>query len=698
MSQTAPVFDEDLRHPDLYINRELSLLAFNSRVLAQARDAQTPLIERLKFLCISSTNLDEFFEIRVAGLKQRQVAGSVQAYADNRLPQQILDLISEQAHALVAEQYQILNTELLPALKKEDIFFLTHEEWTPDQSSWLHRYFLAEVLPLLSPLGLDPAHPFPRVLNKSLAFITSLKGKDAFGRNSALAVIQAPRVLPRVILLPDLSQSGKYHFVMLSVIIKAYVNELFPGMLVEGCWQFRVTRNSDLFVDEEEVQDLLQAVEGELPGRRYGDEVRLEVVDDCPKELVYYLEREFNLTKNDIYLSQGPVNLNRLMAITQMVDRPSLQYPPFIPGSPVNLERSINIFDEINKEQSMLFHHPFQSFVPVVDFLLGAAEDPDVLAIKQTLYRTGPDSVIVNALVEAAHRGKEVTVVIELRARFEEEANISLATKLQEAGAHVVYGVVGYKTHAKMCLVIRRELGNLVNYVHMGTGNYHARTARMYTDYGLLTNDAAFGEDVGKLFLQLTSLGTVPHLSKLLQSPFSLFPSLLDKINREIEHVRLGQPARIMAKMNGLTEDQIIQALYTASRAGVQIDLIIRGICCLRPGIPGVSENIRVRSIIGRFLEHTRVYYFENAGQPEVYCSSADWMERNLHKRIETAFPIEDEKLKARLIEETFTYYLKDNIQAWQLDVDGVYRKAQPEEGVEVFSAQTTLLETLRSS
>ena len=684
---------ELFKQPEFYINRELSLLEFNRRVLEQAKDTATPLLERLRFLCISNTNLDEFFEIRVARLKEEVASGSVQAGPENLTPQEILNRISEFAHRLVAEQYRVLNELLIPDLERNQIRFLRRTEWTPEQEAWVRNYFEHELLPVLSPLGLDPSHPFPRILNKSLNFIITLKGRDAFGRRSGVAVVQAPRALPRLIQVPREVATGPYDFVFLSSIIHNYVNDLFPGMEVTGSYQFRVTRNSELFVDDEEVDDLLRAVEGELASRRYGDTVRLEVADNCPPEMANYLMNRFELGQDDLYMVNGPVNLNRLLAICDLVDRPDLKYPAFVPGLPARLLHSKNIFDTI-RGGDVLLHHPFQSFAPVLDFVRQAAADPKVLAIKQTLYRTGPNSAIVDALVSAARAGKEVTVIVELRARFDEEANIGLASKLQEAGAHVVYGVVGYKTHAKMILVIRRENGKLRHYVHLGTGNYHDRTARLYTDFGLFTCDEEIGEDAHKVFLQLTSLGRVGRLKKLLESPFSLHQELIAKIEREIRHAQAGRPAHIIAKMNALVESQIIQALYAASQAGVKIDLIVRGICCLRPGVPGVSENIRVRSIIGRLLEHPRVYWFLNDGKDEVWLASADWMDRNFFRRVEVAFPIQEKSLRVRAIDESLGIYLADNTQAWVLHSDGTYMRLQPDNAPPQ-SAQTTLLKKL---
>jgi polyphosphate kinase len=684
--------DIDLKQPELYINRELGLLEFNARVLEQAKDDTVPLLERLRYLCISSTNLDEFFEVRVAGQKQKAELGSVQTGPDNMLPQEILNAIRLRAEALVEEQYRVLNEIMLPELEEQGIRFIRRDHWTESEEKWLRQYYKESLQPILTPIGLDPAHPFPRILNKSLNFIVSLSGKDAFGRSSGLAIVQAPRALPRVIQLPaEETDSGPYDFVFLSSVMHAFVGDLFHGMQAKGCYQFRVTRNSDLFVDEEEIDDLLRAVEGELASRHFGDAVRLEVADNCPDELVNFLLARFSLEKDALYQVNGPVNLNRIQSIYELVDKADLKFSSFVPGIPAPMKGSGSLFDVIRK-QDVLLHHPYESFAPVIDFIRQAAADPKVLSIKQTLYRTGPKSAVVDALVTAARAGKEVTVVIELRARFDEEANVALANRLQEAGVHVVYGIVGYKTHAKMLLVVRREGKDLRHFVHLGTGNYHPRTARLYTDYGLLTCDKAIGEDVQKVFNQLTSLGKVTKLNKLLQSPFTLHEGLLEKIQREIDYAKKGKAARIIVKINSLTESRLIQALYEASMAGVKIDLIIRGICCLRPGILGISDNIRVRSIIGRFLEHTRVYYFENDGKPEIYASSADWMDRNLFSRVETCFPIEAKPLKERVMHD-LELYLTDNSQAWLLQNDGIYHRA--ETGEEVIRAQMQLLEEL---
>jgi polyphosphate kinase len=678
--------DIDLQVPQLYVNRELSFLEFNQRVLDQAKDSRNPLLERVRFLCISCANLDEFFEIRVASLKELLEAGAVQSGPDGLPVPEQLKAIRARAVRLVDEQYELLNDVLMPELARNGVVFVSPDTWTPAQAAWLAGYFSREVEPVLSPLALDPARPFPKILNKSLNFAIVVEGEDGFGRNSGLAVVQAPRSLPRLIKLPD--ELGSRNFVFLGTIVEAFVSKLFAGMNMRGCYQFRVTRNSDLFVEQEEVDDLLRAVEGELASRRFGDAVRLETAHDCPEEILSYLLEQFGLTGDDLYKVSGQVNLNRLMAVYDLVDRTELKYAPFAPSIPERLRMGTDLFAAL-RAGDVLLHHPFQGFGPVADFIKQAARDPSVLAIKQTLYRAGSDSTIVDALTEAAQAGKDVTVIIELRARFDEEANIDIATKLQEAGAHVMYGVFGYKTHAKLVMVVRREDRGLRRYCHLGTGNYHAKTARLYTDYGLMTADESIGEDVHEIFLQLTGLTRVPRLRKLLHAPFSLHQALLDRIERESAHARAGRPARIIAKLNALTEPTIIQALYRASRAGVNIDLIVRGVCCLRPGVPGVSERISVRSIVGRFLEHSRVYYFENARKREIYCGSADWMDRNLFRRIEVAFPVEAPELQARVADE-LELYLTDNAQAWIMDSTGAYVRA--EAAADHVCAQTRLL------
>jgi polyphosphate kinase len=659
--------------PEYFINRELSALEFSRRVLHQAKDPATPLLERLKFLCIVSTNLDEFFEIRVSGLKQREEITAAPPGPDMLPPRQVLHEIGRQAHELVAEQYRLLNEEIMPALEAEGVRFVRRVRWTQAHRDWLRGYFHREIEPVLSPISLDPARPFPRILNKSLNFIVGLEGTHAFGRPCDRAIVQAPRSLPRLIQLsPEIPHTGPHDYVFLSSVIHAFVEELFVGMEITGCYQFRVTRNSDLYVDEEEVDDLMRALEGELIASRYGAAVRLEIAHDCPTDLTDFLLQMFSLDAEDVYRVDGPVNLNRLVAICDMSRRSDLKFPPFTPGVPREIVDSENIFAAIRR-RDLLLHHPYESFAPVLDFISRSAEDPDVVSVKLTLYRTGPDSAIVDCLVAAAQAGKEVTVIVELRARFDEAANIKLANRLQESGAHVIYGVVGYKTHCKMALVVRREGGQLRRYVHLGTGNYHTGTARLYTDYSLLSADEVLGDDVHQVFLQLTSLMRTPPLRRLYQAPFALHRELLSRIENEIHSVQSGSNGYIIAKLNALVEPEIIRALYRASQAGVMIDLIVRGLCCLRPGIPGVSENIRVRSIVGRFLEHSRVYYFHADGEENIYLSSADWMERNFFRRVEVCFSVIDPNLKARLLTD-LDNYLSDSMQAWELQSDGRYR------------------------
>ncbi|MFI3188470.1 RNA degradosome polyphosphate kinase [Crenothrix sp. D3] len=696
MNTAVTIEPINLQNPEFYINRDLSLLEFNKRVLAQATNENVPLLERLNYLCISSSNLDEFFEVRVASIIEMATIDPKAGGLDGLSPREQLEKISVHARQLVNEQYQVLNEVLIPKLAEENIRFIRRSDWTEAQHKWLSRYFNEELLPILSPVGLDSAHPFPRILNKSLNFIISLTGKDAFGRNSGRAVLQAPRGLPRVIKLPaNETLGGEHDFVFLSSIIHAFVSELFNGMTVKGCYQFRVTRNSDFYVDDDAIDDLLLAVQGELAMRNYGDEVRLEIDAACPDETVSFLLDRFEMNRERLFLIDGPVNLNRIQDINALVDRPDLKFAPFKPSIPPQLARNKDIFAAI-KRHDILLHHPFEAFSPVVEFIRQAAVAPDVLAIKQTLYRAGADSPIVAALIKAARAGKEVTVVIELRARFDEKANIDLAAKLQEAAVHVVYGVVGYKTHAKMCLVLKREGKELRNYVHLGTGNYHTRTAELYTDYGLFSCDKDLGEDVRQVFAQLTSLGKVTKLHKLLQSPFTLHKGLLEKIEREINHAKAGKPAKIIIKVNSLVEEQAIQALYRASQAGVEIKLMVRGVCCLRPNIVGVSENIEVRSIIGRFLEHARIYAFANDGNQEVYASSADLMNRNMFRRVEVCFPIESKRLSNRILHD-LDLYLKDNSQAWLLQADGSYLPCIQAENEPLIRAQTQILQELQA-
>jgi polyphosphate kinase len=680
-----------------YLNRELGLLEFNRRVLAQAADDSVPLLERLLFLTIVSSNLDEFFEIRVAGLKEQIKLNLPEPGPDGKGPQEVFEAVGREARAIVAEQYRLLNEVLLPALAGAGVVFPRREQWSAAQKQWIRDYFFRELLPVLTPIGLDPAHPFPKVLNKSLNLAVELVGRDAFGRSSGAAIVQAPRALPRVIRLPQDIGGAQHAFVFLSSILHAHVDELFAGMKVLGCYQFRVTRNSNLFVDEEEIKNLHTALKGELLHRHFGDAVRLEVADNCSQPMVDFLLQQFGLRDEDLYRVEGPVNLYRLREVPDRVERPDLKFPPFQPGLPAPLEERSDLF-ELLKKQDVLLHHPYQSFMPVIDFIRTTAADPNVIAIKQTVYRTGTDSELMEILVDAARRGKEVTVVVELMARFDEEANLNWAARLEEVGAHVVYGVVAHKTHAKMALIVRREDSEagtvLRRYVHLATGNYHPRTARLYTDFGLLTSNEELCADVAEVFKQLTGLGRAGKMKHIWQSPFTLHKRVVAAIQNEARHAREGRPARIIAKMNALLDPQVIDELYMASQAGVKIDLIVRGVCALRPGIQGLSENIRVRSVIGRFLEHSRVFYFHNGGAEDVFLSSADWMGRNFFRRIELCFPVLDAALKRRVIREGLQPYLDDNGQAWAMDGDGGYARVKPRRGRRR-SAQEELLFTL---
>ncbi|HEY9101350.1 polyphosphate kinase 1 [Chitinimonas sp.] len=678
---------------DLFLNRELGLLEFNRRVLAQAEDANNPLLERLRFLCIVSSNMDEFFEVRVAWLKESIRMHNARPAPDGLSPEAAFHRIAEDAHALVEKQYKILREVLLPALAEEGVVFLRRTMWTESQRAWVREYFDRELAPVLTPIGLDPAHPFPRLLNKSLNFVVELDGRDAFGRSSGVAIVQAPRIFPRFIKLPPEVSGVEHGFVFLSSVLHAHVDELFPGMTVRGCYQFRVTRDSDVNVDEEDVKDLRAALQGELSQRQFGDGVRLEVADNCPHHISDFLLEQFGLQHEDLYRVDGPVNLVRFMQVPDQVDRPDLKFQPFMPGVPKELRKQPDMFCAI-RQGDILLHHPFQSFTPVIDLLQQAARDPQVVAIKMTVYRTSKESALMEALIEAAEAGKEVTAVVELMARFDEEANINWAAKLERVGAHVVYGVYGYKTHAKMLLIVRREEGRLRRYAHLGTGNYHQRTAKLYTDFGLLTANEEKCADVNDVFIQLTGMGNPGKLKHLWQSPFTMHSSMVAAINREADIARAGRRAVIIAKMNSLLEPALIQALYDASQAGVTIHLIVRGVCTLRPGVKGLSENIKVRSIVGRFLEHTRVFYFYNDGAENLYLGSADWMGRNFFRRIEVAFPIFDAKSKRRVIREGLRPYLVDNAQAWEMQSDGRYRKKSARGG-KLRSAQGMLLADL---
>lgn len=674
-----------------FLDRELSQLAFNRRVLAQAEDHNLPLLERLRYLCIVSSNLDEFFEVRVASLLAR--GNSNQHHPEDPDLAASLERVSQECHQLIAEQYGILNAELLPQLAAKGVRLLRDKDRTDEQRAWVKAYFEREVRPILTPIGLDPSHPFPQVMNKSLNFIVALGGKDAFGRGTAIAIVKAPRVLPRVIRLPDeLSQNGS-SFCLLSSVIHAHLSELFSGREVLSYSQFRVTRDSDLWVDEEEVKNLRQALKGELQGRQFGAAVRLEVAENCPQHLSDFLLDQFDLEPSRLYAVRGPVNLARLSEIVDQTKMPELRFRPFVPGFAYK-SNDTNIFSLMRK-QDILLHHPFQSFQTVIDFVRAAADDPNVVAIKQTIYRTGMNSDLMESLIRAVHHGKEVTVIVELKARFDEEANINWADKLEHAGAQVVYGVVGMKTHAKLALVIRREEENLRFYAHLGTGNYHPSTTKFYTDFGLLTSNQEIGQEVNEVFIHLTSLTKPKKLNHLWLAPFALQSEIIRAIRNEAKIASSGRPGYIIAKLNALVDESVIRALYGASKDGVKIELIVRGACSLRPGVPGLSENIRVRSTIGRFLEHSRIYYFRNDLAHDVYLASADWMSRNLFRRIEVAFPVLDKTLKRRVINEGLQPYLKDTYNTWELDSDGNYHRRKPRGSQAPFSAQQHLMDLL---
>jgi len=680
-----------LRYP--LLNRELGILGFNERVLSQAADTGVPLLERLRFICITSSNLDEFFEVRMAGMQEQMRDNPGSLSPDGMSLQHVYDLVVERAHRLVHQQYVMLQDTVFPALESEGIYFHGVESWTEAQTDWARDYFQNELLPVLTPIGLDPAHPFPRVLNKSLNFVVELEGKDAFGRQAMMGIVQAPRALPRLVRMPEALSGYPHGFVLLSSLLQRFVDALFPHLVVRSCNQFRITRNSELFVDEDEITNLRVALQGELPARHLGNAVRLEVSAETPPHMIRRLLDESELNDRDCYRVDGPVNLVRLMQLPEMVDRPDLKFVPHIPAVPKAIAATSNLFDAID-QGDILLHHPYESFQPVLELLLQAAKDPQVVAIKQTIYRTGTDSPLMDALMQAARNGKEVTVVVELLARFDEETNMNWASQLEAVGAHVVYGVVGHKCHAKMMLIVRRVSKNgkmmLRRYVHLGTGNYHPRTARLYTDFGVMTSDQEVCEDVHHVFQQLTGIGGELRLHQLWQAPFTLHPNLMEAIRAEADNARAGKKARIVAKMNALLEPTVIIALYEASQAGVKIDLIVRGVCALKPGVEDLSENITVRSIVGRFLEHHRIFYFYAGGEEKVYLSSADWMDRNFFRRVEVAFPVNDRRLKRRVIAEGLSVFLGDNQSAWLMQSDGHYQRRRP--GKSMRNAQLGLL------
>ena len=670
----------------IFANREQSWLAFNRRVLEQARSSSNPLLERVKFLAIVSSNLDEFFEIRVAGLMQQADSESSGLSIDGLAPREQLRRVHKTVHELVADQYTCWHRELVPALEKIGIRFRTAPQLDEADREWVRKHFETQVLPVLTPLAVDQAHPFPLLGNKTLNVLVSLDHPETPGKEKLMIILPVPRSLPRIVRIGT-GPAAQQRFMFLSEMVKLCANQLFPGYTVTAAHAFRVTRNSDLYIDEEEAENLLKKIEEELRNLRRGAAVRLEIEDGVDPELLQALCGHLGLTAEQAIRLKGPLNLFRLMSLYEMVDRPDLKYPPYVPADPTKFTVHKTVFDLI-RERDILLHHPYESFAPVTDFVEQSARDPDVLAIKQTLYRTSGDSPIVRALIDASLAGKQVTALVELMARFDEANNIKWARELEEAGVHVVYGLVGHKTHCKCCLVVRREGGELRRYLHLGTGNYNPKTARLYTDISLLTCREHLAAEVAQLFNTLTGLGRTPEFQHLLVAPFNLHARTQELIAAEMANAAAGRPARIIAKMNKLVDPTTIENLYAASQAGVQVDLIVRATCCLLPGVKNLSENIRVRNIVGRYLEHARIFYFENSGQPIVYCGSADWMSRNFFRRVEVLFPVEDSDLRRRIIDEILPAELRDNEDARVLQTDGSYELPPRAAGEEAFAAQ----------
>jgi polyphosphate kinase len=670
-----------------FLDRDHSILAFNERVLDWAKRPDVPLLERLRFLCIVSSNLDEFFEVRTAPhltaaqANEQKAPYSVQSFK----------ALSDAAHDMVARQYSLYNDDLLPAFERQGIRVVSHGERNASQRRWVKEYFEREVRPLLIPVGLDPSHPFPQVANKSLNFIVRLGGHDAFGRENDIAIVKVPRVLPRLIHMPAHGHNKGRLFVSLSSVIRAHLTELFPGRDVGQFSQFRVTRHSDLAVDEDDVKNLRTALRQGLEQRHYGQAVRLEVSAGCSEYLANFLLKQFNLPALSLYRVHGPVNLVRLTQLVDLVNDPKLLFPGYRACYPTQLQPGQSFFERL-KQGDVSIHQPFESFDGVLAFLREAVNDPQVLAIKQTIYRTGADSELMVLLREAVRRGKEVTVVVELKARFDEEANINWAEMLESIGAQVVYGVVGLKTHAKMLLVTRREGRNLVRYAHLSTGNYNPRTARLYTDLSYLTADPLMTVDIDNVFVHLASQSRLPKLHHLLLAPFQLQHKLIAKIDALGEAALEGKDTRIVAKMNALTDEDLMLALVRAGQRGVKIDLIIRGACMLPAQVPGVTDNIRVRSVIGRFLEHSRVFYFRCAEEETLLLSSADWMNRNMLRRVELAWPVTDPVLRRRIIDECLVAYLHDGRDAWDLQPDGTYLRVDQQGDTPRHGAQAALM------
>jgi len=663
--------------PRNFINRELSWLEFNHRVLEEAQDPMQPLIERVKFLTIFSSNLDEFFEIRVAGIKQQIESETSDIGPDGLSPTETFDRIQKTVRQLVAAQYALWNNELLPELAKNGIYVREIAQLPPKRAAWAHRYFQQEVFPMLTPLAVDASHPLPHFLNRSHNLLVRAKTQR---RGEPLhAIVQVPRAVSRLIALPRGKGADEpWEYIYLASLIKQHIGELFPGLILDGVHAFRVTRNSDLYIDDEEAENLLRTIEQELRRSSRGNAVRLEVEADCPKDFLELLLRFFNLSEADTYKLNGPLSMTHLAPLVANDAFAKLKDRPFQPARDPALPPHADFF-EVLRRQDVLLHHPYDSFDQLVEWIEEAANDPQVLAIKITLYRTSGDSPIVGALIDAANAGKQVTAIVELRARFDEASNIQWARRLEEAGAHVIYGVVGLKTHSKALLIVRRDADQLRRYAHLGTGNYHSRTARIYTDFSLLTSEPQLTEEVATVFNTLTGLAGYPGLKKLMVAPFDMHSRVIKMIERERDNALAGKPSRIVAKLNALVDQEIIERLYEASCAGVTIDLIVRGICCLRPKIPDLSENIRVISIVGRFLEHSRIFHFENAGQPKVFLSSADWMPRNFYRRIELAFPVENPTLRDQIINEVLPSFLNDRVKARELQPNGTYRRLKPE-------------------
>lgn len=683
-----------LNDRDVMINRELGLIQFYRRVLAQVLDENIPALERLRYLCIVTKNCDELFEVRIARLLKWEKEQPNKTLADGLKVTEALEKIRNDVAELYSDIYSIYQNTILPLLNKHDIYILDARQWNKEQQRWAYNYFINELKPVLTPIGIDPSHPFPRVPNKGLHFAVELDGKDQFGRESKIAIVEAPRILSRVIRLPEDLAPAPNTFVLLQDIISLHVNEFFYGMSVRGCYPFRVTRAADLTVNSDQ-KNLRNALTRELHNRKYAECSRLELDisnGEPPIKFIDILLKQFNITRSDLYRVYGPVNLSRLSDIASMVDDDSLKFTSYSSGLPKELQEEPDIFKAMAKGD-ILLHTPYQSFDPVVELTRRAAEDPHVLAVKMTVYRTGNDSELVQNLIKAARAGKQVVASIELFARFDEEANVELARQLEEAGAHVVYGVMGYKVHAKMLTIIRQQGDQLQHYVHLGTGNYHQFTAKIYTDFGLLTTNAEIARDVDNIFSQITGVGKAGVLNVLFQSPFTLHDMIMKAIERETFNALGGKKAEIIAKMNSLVENQVIRALYRASQAGVKITLIVRGACALRPGLSGISDNITVKSVVGRFLEHHRVFYFYDSGNEDVFIASADWMKRNFFKRVETCIPILNARIKRRIIDESLKLYIQDNVNSWQMDTDGNYHKV-PIVGKRV-SAQEFLMNKL---